>query len=130
MYIINKSPTFKFAVTIAEPGQSEDGTTAAQSITLIGKRLGRKAQKAWLDGLKGKEDAAGLLEVIVGWENVAYPEPVSEPLSEPVPVPFSAEAFEDFIDDAPGEAAVVIFQAYIKARNEASLKNSKGPLAG
>lgn len=124
MYIINKSPTFKFKVTIAEPGQSEDDATAAQSITLIGKRLGRKAQKAWLDGLKGKEDAAGLLEVIVGWENVAYPEP------EPVPVPFSAEAFEEFIDDAPGEAAVIILQAYIKARNEASLKNSKGPLAG
>lgn len=111
MFKLQPAPTFKFRVSIAKPGSEEPET-----LKLLGRHKGQEELRAWGDRAKEMEgkDAAFLLEVVEGWEDVCD--------AEGKAVKFSAEAFGALLDAYPG-SGLQVFQAYVRELSAGRTKN-------
>ena len=105
-FVLQPKPTFKADVLIAIPG----GTEAKVKFEF--KHMGRKALKAFFDGLgegeNARPDEEAILDLVAGWEGVDEK--------------FSPAALGTLLDNYPG-AARGIFEAYNRGLFEGKQKN-------
>lgn len=104
-FTLQPKPTFTGEVTIPTP--VGDG-----KVTFEFKHMGRKALKAFFDGLgegeTARPDEEAILDLVAGWEGVDEK--------------FSPEALGTLLDNYPG-AARGIFEAYNRGLFEGKQKN-------
>lgn len=106
--VVCPNPTFEAPARITVPGQEALGEFVG-----VWKYKGRKALKAFIQGLGEMSDIEAIGEVLIGWREVD--------------VPFSAEALQTVLDNYPASPEELL-QAYFIGLQESRLKNSKTSL--
>lgn len=109
MFKIIPNPVFSASVPLTVPGQDASGV-----IEIEFRHKGRKELAAWIDAVKGKQDAELLAEVINGWSGVQ-----DKDGAEAAYTPALLAQLLDTYPPAGGE----LFSAYLKALTESRVKN-------
>ena len=110
MFKLAPAPTFDLPVELSGPGATQAG-----KLQLVGKYLGKAALQAWIESAKQhKDDAAWLLEVLAGWNDVAD--------AEGQPLAFNRDNLHRLLDTYP-RSSQEIFDAYVDALVGARRKN-------
>jgi len=103
MFKLQPNPTFKMPIGISVAGQA-----APTEIEVEFKYLTKSKVREFFDKLGGKEDAAALAEIIVGWSGIDEP--------------FTKKALAALVDNYPA-AAMDLFDGFRRELLEAKRKN-------
>lgn len=103
MLKLKPNPTFKAKVAISVAGEQR-----LPVIDVEFRYLDRDSVQNYFENLRGKTDAEGLSEIVVGWSGVD--------------APYSAEALATLLNSYPA-AAADLFEAFRRELLEAKRKN-------